>query len=261
MRTPDKLCEIVRAMVDSTTSLPVFVKMRVFEDQQRTVKLAQRLEALGCDALTVHGRTIKKKRSGSQLANWDTIKAIKASVRIPVISNGNIRHMEDVKACLDATGCDGVMSACGLLSNPSLFSEGESPSSISQANEYLECAVKYGATPKQIKKHMHWILNPKRGEIHRVRSRLSKARRAELIKNLHRVLTALEASVRCFKSEKKESKHVDDECSATITTTTAAEASLRLDVSSLRASLEAWTKEEEEERVRTRERKKRKISE
>ena len=55
------------------------------------------------------------------LADWTKIAAVKAALRIPVITNGNIRGLEDCHAALRETGCDGVMSGCGVLAEPSLF--------------------------------------------------------------------------------------------------------------------------------------------
>ena len=48
-------------------------------------------------------------------------RRIKDELDIPVICNGNIRDLRDVKACLEETGADGVMSALAILHNPALF--------------------------------------------------------------------------------------------------------------------------------------------
>jgi len=61
------------------------------------------------------------RHQGSDGANWATIAAVKRALRIPVVSNGNVRCFGDVKRCLASTGCDGVMSGCGLLADPTLF--------------------------------------------------------------------------------------------------------------------------------------------
>ena len=94
------------------------VKIRCFDDVPRTVALARALEAAGAEMITVHGRTRHAgggRRTAAQLANWAWIRAVREAVGIPCISNGNIRHAEDVSACFAATGCDGVMSGVGAL--------------------------------------------------------------------------------------------------------------------------------------------------
>lgn len=160
----------------------IFVKIRVFDDVAKTINLALRIQEAGADVITVHGRTRQQgggKHQGDLGANWETIKEIKSKLKIPVVSNGNIRSFQDVQKCLSFTQCDGVMSACGLLADPTLFSPNTSssptpssstmvgssvsvsrPPSIQIAIEYLKFAEKYQATYQQVTKHLITYLNP-----------------------------------------------------------------------------------------------------
>ena len=84
------------------TRVATVVKIRCFDDVPRTIELARALEAAGAEMITVHGRTRHAgggRRTAAQLANWAWIRAIKESVSIPCISNGNIRHADDVRDC------------------------------------------------------------------------------------------------------------------------------------------------------------------
>jgi tRNA-dihydrouridine synthase len=106
------------------------VKIRCFEDTEATVALARMLEEAGCQCLTVHGRTRGGgggKRTGKWLANWDWIRSVKLAVSIPVVSNGNIRVHRDIESCLQHTGADCVMSGCGALKRPFIFSPSSQP--------------------------------------------------------------------------------------------------------------------------------------
>jgi tRNA-dihydrouridine synthase len=122
----------------SELSTPVSCKIRVFPSMKRTVAFARSLESAGCSLLAVHGRLRDQKSRG--IADWHTIAAIRAAVRIPVIANGNILGQEDVALCLASTGADGVMSAETLLHNPCLYANtsGMPPSVWTVALEYLE---------------------------------------------------------------------------------------------------------------------------
>ena len=92
----------------------------------------------GCSVLTVHGRTKEQNKELVGTCNWDTIKLIKETVKIPVFANGGIYNFNDVQECLKYTGVDGIMSSESLLENPALFNNGEIPDLDLLANEYLD---------------------------------------------------------------------------------------------------------------------------
>ena len=56
-------------------------------------------------------------------ANWEIIKQVKDSIKIPVIGNGDIKSKEDALKCLKETGADGLMIGRAALGNPQIFSE------------------------------------------------------------------------------------------------------------------------------------------
>lgn len=120
LEQPALAASCVRAAVDSA-SVPVTVKMRIgFEsDTYDYVSFAQAMEAAGCSAIVVHGRTRRQYYSG--YANWKAIAEICEQVRIPVIGNGDVFDAESGLRRLEESGCDGVMIARGALGNPWLF--------------------------------------------------------------------------------------------------------------------------------------------
>ena len=122
LKSPDKIREIVKAVVEAVP-VPVTVKIRSGWDNNsiNAVEVAKICEEAGASAITIHGRTRSQGYSGK--ADLDIIKAVKESVSIPVIGNGDIVSVETAKNMLEYTGCDAIMIGRGVLGNPWLMQE------------------------------------------------------------------------------------------------------------------------------------------
>lgn len=70
--------------------------MRMLPDEAKTIQLALRIQASGCSVLTIHGRTKEQNKERMGKTNWDIIKKLKETLKIPVIANGGIETLEDV---------------------------------------------------------------------------------------------------------------------------------------------------------------------
>lgn len=122
LQHPDLVAEIISAVV-AAVDVPVTLKIRTGWDPEHRngVAIAQLAERLGIQSLAVHGRTRACMYKGN--AEYDTIKAIKAAVRIPVIANGDITSPQKAKQVLEYTGADAIMIGRGAQGNPWLFRE------------------------------------------------------------------------------------------------------------------------------------------
>ena len=116
-KNPKLAGEIISAVVNAV-SAPVTVKIRKGWDENsvNAVEMAKIAEDSGASAVTVHGRTREQFYSGK--ADLDIIKAVKESVSIPVIGNGDIIDEESAKHMLEYTGCDAIMIGRGAEGNP-----------------------------------------------------------------------------------------------------------------------------------------------
>lgn len=128
MKNPWLCGEIVKA-VTAVTDIPVTVKIRKGwdDDSVNAVEVAKICESAGAAAITVHGRT--RQQYYKPPVDYDIIKAVRESVSVPVIANGDIDSAERAKKVMDITGCDLVMIGRATLGNPWIFS---------QINAYLE---------------------------------------------------------------------------------------------------------------------------
>jgi len=121
MKDTDLAMKIAETVVKNANGTPVSVKMRKGWDDDcvTCVELAKKVESVGVNFITVHGRT--RKQMYTPGIDIDSIKNVKNAVKIPVIGNGDITKPEDAVRMMEYTGCDGVMVGREALSRPWIF--------------------------------------------------------------------------------------------------------------------------------------------
>ena len=122
MLDPPLVYDIVKAVCGATDK-PVTIKTRkgFTEDKPLAVEVALAAEEAGASAVCIHGRTRSQYYSGN--VDRGIIRAVKESVKIPVIASGDVVDAESGMSMLAETGCDLVMVGRGALGNPWVFRE------------------------------------------------------------------------------------------------------------------------------------------
>ena len=119
-----KMVAMTKEIVD-TCQLPVTVKTRLgWDDQSKhIVEVAERLQDVGIQAISIHGRTRAQMYKGE--ADWSLIAAVKENprMRIPVFGNGDINSPEKAVAYRDRYGVDGIMIGRASIGAPWVFRE------------------------------------------------------------------------------------------------------------------------------------------
>ncbi len=117
---PPAIAAILQAM-KREFNLPITAKMRIGWDHDHLnyLEVAHLLEDNGAAALAVHGRTRRQK--WSEPSDWQPIAAVKQAVSIPVIGNGDVVSVADIRRMREETGCDAVMIGRGALGDPWLM--------------------------------------------------------------------------------------------------------------------------------------------
>ena len=113
--------EIILKAIKNAISIPLTLKMRVgFSDSTiNCVEVAKMAEQCGVEHIQVHGRTREQGYKG--LANWDLIKSVKDSVKIPVSGNGDITTIEYGLKNWRESNCNGILIGRGAMQNPWIF--------------------------------------------------------------------------------------------------------------------------------------------
>ncbi|HEX7714878.1 MAG TPA: tRNA dihydrouridine synthase DusB [Bacillota bacterium] len=173
MRNLPLAAAIIGTVVKSVT-LPVTVKFRLGWDKEHftAAELARIAAENGAVAVTVHGRTREQFYQGE--ADWESIAAVKRSVAIPVIGNGDIDSPRAAAEIIRQTGCDGVMIGQAALGRPWLFRQVSvyletgtlvpDPPLAKQfetIRQHLRLQVAYAGEArgiKEMRKHLAWYL-------------------------------------------------------------------------------------------------------
>lgn len=108
LQHPELVKQILSAVVNAV-DVPVTLKIRTgwSPEHRNCIEIAQLAENCGIQALTIHGRTRSCLFNGE--AEYDSIRAVKQTVSIPVIANGDITDPHKARAVLDYTGADALM--------------------------------------------------------------------------------------------------------------------------------------------------------
>jgi tRNA-dihydrouridine synthase len=136
--------------------------------------------------LTIHGRNRFQKAERTGHADWNAIRQAADRLDIPILANGSMSCLQDIRDCLECTGAAGVMCSEALLEYPPIYTESSSfvvdalddttttpntirrigPSRLQIAREYLELAKHYppeeggqGSGTKCIRAHIHRFLH------------------------------------------------------------------------------------------------------
>jgi len=122
LKEPALVEQIVKSVVEAV-DVPVTLKIRTgwCENTRNGIEIAKIAEHNGIQSLAVHGRTRNDFYKGD--AEYETIKAIKASVSIPVVANGDITTVEKAEQVLEHTRADAIMVGRGAQGNPWIFRE------------------------------------------------------------------------------------------------------------------------------------------
>ena len=146
---PRLLRDIVRAAVAAAGDVPVTIKFRLGVDEDHLTYLDSGRIAgdEGCAAVGLHARTAADLYHGA--ARWEAIAALKESVTIPVLGNGDIWEGADALRLMRQTGCDGVIVGRGCLGRPWLFRDladvfrGDEPSDPPALGEVLDVMFRH----------------------------------------------------------------------------------------------------------------------
>ena len=157
----DLMVKLTDVMVKHT-KLPVTVKTRLGWDSDsiRIVEVAERLQDVGCAAISIHGRTRAQMYKG--YADWEPIKEVKNNQRmhIPVFGNGDVNTPEKAVEMRDDYGLDGAMIGRASIGNPWFFK---------QVKHYIKTGEHLPEIPiservETVKRHLEMEIDWKDGE-------------------------------------------------------------------------------------------------
>jgi len=120
LKFPDRIERIVQAVRSAVPlDIPVSAKLRLGWDCMKSIhENAERAARGGAEWITIHGRT--RTQGYIPPAYWRPIGEVRSALGIPVVANGEIWDVADLKRCQDETGCEHFMIGRGALAEPGM---------------------------------------------------------------------------------------------------------------------------------------------
>jgi nifR3 family TIM-barrel protein len=145
MSDPPAIARLVAAVVKAVT-IPTTIKIRTGPDgkHETAVEVARLAAEAGAAAVSLHARSVAQAYADAP--DWDIVRRVKESIRIPLFGGGGVRTADDALQLLRETGADGVAIGRGCLGNPWIFQQSRmringtkaiSPPSLSERGRVL----------------------------------------------------------------------------------------------------------------------------
>lgn len=153
----DKMIALTKAMV-KRTKLPITVKTRLGWDEKsiRIVEVAEKLQDVGCKAITIHGRTRSQMYKG--FANWEWIAKVKNNPRmhIPVFGNGDVNTPEAAMKMKNIYGLDGAMIGRASIGNPWFFRQVKEYFKTGKSESLISIKERVRMAKRHLKMEIAW---------------------------------------------------------------------------------------------------------
>lgn len=161
---PETIRDMVRQVRNRVSDrYSVSVKIRLLDEDRKTIELARSLEVAGASFLTLHARTVHERHSP---IHADSLREVCQSLRVPLVANGDIKTLEGAKVLHANTGCKGMMAARGMLTNPAMFS-GYKTTPLSCVQDWVNVSLDLGVIFNCFHHHLVFMLEhvlPKEGK-------------------------------------------------------------------------------------------------
>ncbi len=169
LRDIPKMVAMTKAIVDAVGSkVPVTVKTRLGWDESTkfVVDTAERLQDVGIEALTIHGRTRAQMYTGE--ADWTLIGEVKNNPRmhIPVIGNGDITSGSQAREYFNRYGVDGIMIGRASIGHPWIFEEVKHYLRTGEALPAITIREQTQRLANQLDDTLAWIGDERRAILH-----------------------------------------------------------------------------------------------